>query len=500
MASSDNDDSIWGAVSADSGMACVDADDAIGGNDDDERSSSKNEDVFLFARVHRTVADRASTVQQLKAVIEACAKGSDERRTKACNHAVGVRVRAPYTRRFVETDESPLACAHKLHRGDMVALLLLSGARPRPAFGSMFNAVGAAAAYGQAETVRTLLRKWPEQANERLGASTSSSGFRGGTALHAALSGPRLSFGGYSTSSAQYVDCAEVLVAEGADANAVDADGKTPLFLIQNFPYEDVVVRRVLDLLVRRGGVDLNARDAQGLTLLHTFTKARNVSRVRLLLDEYGASADVVARDGTTPLLEACAGRSLGYFHHTYGYNAPLLKDLVEMLLRHSSPETRRAVRRPGDGKSAADLLLDRVRTPPGTYFGSAVPTTVTVEGLAWQRQAIAELLASGAPVLPGNTQLAQEASVEAAAAAAPATAATAAAASAPAAEPVAADAYPVAADADPGAADADLVAADTDPVAADADADFVAEPLFHDADPVADADPAATPATLATS
>jgi ankyrin repeat protein len=86
----------------------------------------------------------------------------------------------------------------------------------------------------------------------------------------------------------------EMLFAKGADVNAKDKDGSTPLHLADN---QDVVKL----LLVK--GADVNAKDKDGSTPLHL---ADNEDVVKLLLAK-GADVNAKDKDGRTPLHLAVA-------------------------------------------------------------------------------------------------------------------------------------------------------------------------------------------------
>lgn len=157
----------------------------------------------------------------------------------------------------------------------------------------------------------------------------------------------------------------------------------------------EALTAAALRTLVHELGADVEAKEAHGRTLLACWAASSSLSSealMRLLLDEYGASAAGTDSGGSTPLMLACFS-ARPYSWAYYGYSA-LSQAKVGALLRASSPEARRAVRRV-DGKSAVDGLI--------TYYtgASSVPP--------WCRRAISDLLASGAPVLPANAAIAQE-------------------------------------------------------------------------------------------
>jgi ankyrin repeat protein len=137
----------------------------------------------------------------------------------------------------------------------------------------------------------------------------------------------------------------------GADADARDQDGETPLGWLQSWyaHTQPQVHNEALDLLVRLGA-DVNARDLQGNTPIFSYVRPASLPSLLRLLD-LGASVDVQKERGAAPLMRAC----------TYGTNGDVLKEV----LRRSSIDTLRATR--CDGWRAHDIVAhaSHLRDPP---------------------------------------------------------------------------------------------------------------------------------------
>jgi len=182
---------------------------------------------------------------------------------------------------------------------------------------------------------------------------------------------------------ASQLDVLEVLVREGhADINARDADGQSPLYWLFSNDVRDAEIA-ALDRLVSLGA-DVNARNKHGKTPLFLLAKRGNLVQLQRLM-EHGASPDAVADRGWTPLIAAAGGAADG--RPCSSVSGSPRRDVVLELLRRSSQQTRRTVMIFTDWTNcgAIDFLL-----------------FATQAQLApWHRQVIGELLASGAPVWP---------------------------------------------------------------------------------------------------
>jgi ankyrin repeat protein len=99
-------------------------------------------------------------------------------------------------------------------------------------------------------------------------------------------------------------DLVELLLKHGADPNARDAQGGTPLY----YAARDGCVEVVRILLLRQGA-DLNARDAEGNTPLHRAAANCRYTLAQLLI-QHGADPNAKNNQDKTPLdLANCPGK-----------------------------------------------------------------------------------------------------------------------------------------------------------------------------------------------
>jgi hypothetical protein len=133
--------------------------------------------------------------------------------------------------------------------------------------------------------------------------------------------------------------------------------------------------------LLLDAGADANAADNRGRTPIFGCALSfhpQGPQALQILL-ERGAWTDVVDRSGVTPLLAVCSDCDSVRFR----------QQIIELLFRYSSVQTRRAV--DGNRRSAVDCLVDMLR-----YWGI----------FSWHKQVIAQLLSSGASVLRQNASI----------------------------------------------------------------------------------------------
>jgi ankyrin repeat protein len=195
-------------------------------------SASDDDDAGDLRRVYHSVA-AGDTAARLRRVIAECAQGSDERRARAVNKPG-------------DDGEKPLEAASRLKRGDLVGALVETGANVRVLASGLATPIAVCCAWGQAKSVRALLRAGHDPSetfryNPACGWCPNC-GYRCSN-LHLCLGSPAK------------LECLEALVVEGgADVNARDQFGRTPLFWLEAANDS----KAALDLLLRLGA-DVNA-------------------------------------------------------------------------------------------------------------------------------------------------------------------------------------------------------------------------------------------------
>lgn len=149
--------------------------------------------------------------------------------------------------------------------------------------------VHALAAAGEVARLENLIRQRPEWVETR--------DRRGNTPLHAAA-------GALQTGSA------ELLLGAGADVNARNRDGQTPLHVGMRVGRDDHERRIAFSRLLLEHGADARAVDERGRTPLHLAATVGD-EPLLLLLVRAGAAVGAKDKNGTTPLhLAASYGNS----------------------------------------------------------------------------------------------------------------------------------------------------------------------------------------------
>ncbi|MBN1345383.1 MAG: ankyrin repeat domain-containing protein [Phycisphaerae bacterium] len=211
-----------------------------------------------------------------------------------------------------------------VRRGDLdrVRDLVESGADVNQQDEWGITALHEAGYYGHVDLVRYLVGR---------AASPHLRDHRGSTALHWAMGRVRRESIGdkrYIMEDALFkrkLEAVAILISAGADINAKDGSGETPLHDVAGIPRE-LGHRSDLEMigLLLEKGADINAKNDEGCTPLHLAVYAGRTDLVRLLV-ERGASVDAKNNGGKTALEAAIKSKH----------------DAIVSLLRQRSGESR---------------------------------------------------------------------------------------------------------------------------------------------------------------
>lgn len=186
---------------------------------------------------------------------------------------------------------------------------------------------------------------------------------------------------------------AELLIAKGADVNAKDSDGDTPLHDAVTGGRKDIA-----ELLIAKGG-NVNTRNKRGVAPLHIAAKL-GVEPIASLLIRNGTGVDAKDNDGATPLLEAFG--SLFFAHIITSESLIAQIGRKSLLLSGSRLEQEREKLRKylrqgmAQYKEVAMLLIGRGADVNATLRGD---TPLGIAALIGDKNLVAALVDKGANI-----------------------------------------------------------------------------------------------------
>ena len=178
-------------------------------------------------------------------------------------------------------------------------------------------------------------------------------------------------------------EIAELLIDKGADVDAQDVNGWTPLHCAARNGHKEIA-----ELLLAKGA-DVGVKNKAGFTPLHLAAYWDHTKIVKLLIAE-GADVNAKDEDGVTPLHEAAL----------WGHN-----EVAELLIANGAEVNAIIVSGPYQGKTPLDLAIRHKKTATADLIHKHGGRTAEVLALMprlsdirtyWERVQLAELVING--------------------------------------------------------------------------------------------------------
>ncbi len=138
----------------------------------------------------------------------------------------------------------------------------------------------------------------------------------------------------------------EVLIANGADVNKKSNDGRTPIMTAETV--------EIIDML-EKAGADIHATSRMGETILHYAAHRGHLDVVKYLIEKRGFSPNQKDKEGETPLHEAMKG---GFY---------LIEDTVSMLIKKGADVNITD----NDGLTPLDYINQRIEASKASKYAS---------------------------------------------------------------------------------------------------------------------------------